>query len=60
MQIPTTPEAVAAAMDCWEDANGTTDLYDELVTHLGPGQAGDIWGRACNVYDATHATPPVP
>jgi len=49
--VPTSPEAVAAAMDPWEAANGTTDLYDELVTHLGKPHADRLWDAACNAYD---------
>jgi hypothetical protein len=41
-------------MDPWEAVNGPTDLFDELVTHLGPTQASELWDRACAVYDATH------
>ena len=54
MPVPATPENIAAAMDPWEAVNGPTDLYDELVTHLGATQAGDLWDRACTVYDTTH------
>ncbi|MFF4403778.1 hypothetical protein [Streptomyces sp. NPDC001404] len=54
-QVPTSPEDIAAAMDPWEAANGATDLYDELVTHLGQDKAWELWRQACIVYDATHS-----
>lgn len=55
MQVPTTPEDVAAAMDPWEASNGRNDLYDELVAHLGKTAADDLWSRACAAYDALRA-----
>ncbi|WP_367134522.1 MULTISPECIES: hypothetical protein [Streptomyces] len=54
MNVPNTAEAIAAAMDPWEAANGPTDLYDELVTHLGRDTAWKLWREACFIYDATH------
>ena len=51
MQVPDTAETIAAAMDPWEEENGTTDLYDELVAHCGQARADELWTRACVVYD---------
>lgn len=42
-------------MDPSEAANGPTDLYDELVAHLGKPRADELWTQACTVYDALHA-----
>lgn len=54
MQVPTTPAAIADAMDPWEAVNGPTDLYDQLVTHLGETVAAALWVEACYLYDDAH------
>jgi hypothetical protein len=54
--VPSAPEAIAAAMDPWEAANGPTDLYDELVAHHGKPRADELWTAACNAYASA---PPV-
>lgn len=56
MQVPTTPADIADAMDPWEAVNGPTDLYEQLVAHLGEPLAGALWAEACFLYDDTHAT----
>ncbi|WP_063801996.1 hypothetical protein [Streptomyces sp. WM6378] len=57
VSVPRTPEEVADAMDAWEAANGTTDLYDELVAHLGTVTADNLWDAACRLYDLRPAAP---
>lgn len=54
MSVPETPGDVAAAMDSWEAVNGSVDLFEELVRHLGPTRGGELWDEACKIYDMTH------